>query len=39
MVATYPSTGLKANQFNTLLHIGMLSGKTTLKIRSPPKTT
>jgi uncharacterized repeat protein (TIGR03806 family) len=31
LVATYPSTGLKANQFNTLKQIGMLSGNTQLK--------
>jgi uncharacterized repeat protein (TIGR03806 family) len=36
-VGTYPSTGLKANQFNTLLHIGMLSGNTALKAPFPAK--
>ncbi len=35
-VATYPS-GMKANQFNTLAHIGMLSGDMTLRAPFPAK--
>jgi uncharacterized repeat protein (TIGR03806 family) len=37
MAITYPSTGRKANQFNTLLHIGMLSGNMALRDRFPAK--
>ncbi len=37
IVASYPSTGRKANQFNTLLHIGMLSGNTALHDPFPAK--
>jgi uncharacterized repeat protein (TIGR03806 family) len=37
LVASYPSTGLKANQFNTLKNIGMLSGNTNLKDAYAPK--
>lgn len=36
-VATYASTGLKANQFNTLKHLGMLSGDTKLLEPFPAK--
>jgi uncharacterized repeat protein (TIGR03806 family) len=36
-VGMYPSTGRKANQFNTLLHIGMLSGNTAPRDPFPAK--
>jgi uncharacterized repeat protein (TIGR03806 family) len=36
-VATYPATGKKANQFNTLLHVGMITGNTALREPYPAK--
>jgi len=37
IVGSYASTGRKANQFNTLLHIGMLSGNTAPRDPFPAK--